>query len=707
MLLRSRGLFERLAGTWLPAAKFFLVGASGILVNTLAMALAVDAGGVHYLVAAALATQASTVWNFVWTDRWVFAERRGQGGTAGRFARFWSVNNAALVLRWPMLWLLTGALGIHYLVGNLITLVVVFVARYAISAGWIWQSAAGMLGRWDQLNRYGDGEPLSVPPAVDDPRSRSAGIRDVLGFRSVRWIPLALILVVAAFLRLYAIGSVGFNSDEAVYAGQGAAMVGEQPYVEFFSLFRAHPLLLQVLLGSLFRVFAVSDVLARVFVAGVFGVGAVVLTYLLAARAYSRRVALVAAALLATMPYHVIVTRQVLVDVPMAFFILLTMYLLKRGVDSGRQEWFVAAAASASLATLAKEVAVLLVIAAAVYLVWSRSLRWVHRRTMLAGAVVYLVGISPFVVSRAMFSTGSGSSLAVFIWQFGRAPNHNPDYFGRILLQYWGWGLVGLALWGLWVMVRRRENGDMLHLSVLLVFLAFFQLWPTKLFFYLVAVAPLLAVAAALGIEEMAAALGPVGTRLVRTARRSDVVVAIVLGAVAFSAMFAFVAIRPALAQIPGAGDFDIEVQSFAGGREAGLWIRDNTPEGTRFLTIGPSIGNIVRFYGYRDSFGLSVSADPTKRNPAYIPVTNPDLAIRSMDVQYLIWDAYSADRSVFYDKRLRGYVEKYQGVAVYSAYVIDGVLGQGDGTVPDGATPRIIVYNVAGGNPLGGDGSK
>jgi len=45
MLLRSRGLFERLAGTWLPAAKFFLVGASGILVNTLAMALAVDAGG--------------------------------------------------------------------------------------------------------------------------------------------------------------------------------------------------------------------------------------------------------------------------------------------------------------------------------------------------------------------------------------------------------------------------------------------------------------------------------------------------------------------------------------------------------------------------------------------------------------------------------------------------------------------------------------
>jgi len=81
------------------------------------------------------------------------------------------------------------------------------------------------------------------------------------------------------------------------------------------------------------------------------------------------------------------------------------------------------------------------------------------------------------------------------------------------------------------------------------------------------------------------------------------------------------------------------------GTREFAQWANENTPGRSRFLTMGPSLGNILRFYGYRDSVALSVSQDPARRNPAYVPVPNPDLAIRQMAVQYLVWDAYTADR--------------------------------------------------------------
>ena len=47
---------------------------------------------------------------------------------------------------------------------------------------------------------------------------------------------------------------------------------------------------------------------------------------------YGRRAGLVAALLLALMPYHVIVTRQVLLDGPMTMFATLTLLLVVRFV---------------------------------------------------------------------------------------------------------------------------------------------------------------------------------------------------------------------------------------------------------------------------------------------------------------------------------------------------------------------------------------
>jgi putative flippase GtrA len=120
--------------------RFATVGASGIAINQLLLWLWVGGSGRHYLVGAVVATQGSTTWNFLLTERWVFPSR----GRRRRWSRCWlflAMNNAALLLRVPLLALLTSGLGLHYLASNFLTLVGLFLLRFVVSDRLIWKPA--------------------------------------------------------------------------------------------------------------------------------------------------------------------------------------------------------------------------------------------------------------------------------------------------------------------------------------------------------------------------------------------------------------------------------------------------------------------------------------------------------------------------------------------------------------------------------------
>jgi hypothetical protein len=78
-------------------------------------------------------------------------------------------------------------------------------------------------------------------------------------------------------------------------------------------------------------------------------------------------------------------------------------------------------------------------------------------------------------------------------------------------------------------------------------------------------------------------------------------------------------------------------------------------------------MANIIQFYGHRKAYGLSVSPNPLHRNPSYEPVINPDSQIRNGEVQYLVYDAFSAARSATFANTLHKYVEKYGGREVHA----------------------------------------
>ncbi len=114
------------------ALGFGAVGASGIAVNSAAMWLLVDPArlGLNYLVAAILATQVSTTWNFWLTDAVVYRGPKGLSAVR-RYLTFSAASNLMLLVRVPLLALLVSSLGMHYLMANLVTLAVSFLARFA------------------------------------------------------------------------------------------------------------------------------------------------------------------------------------------------------------------------------------------------------------------------------------------------------------------------------------------------------------------------------------------------------------------------------------------------------------------------------------------------------------------------------------------------------------------------------------------------
>ena len=138
---------------------------------------------------------------------------------------------------------------------------------------------------------------------------------------------LAIVFGLVVGMRTVHLNAIGYNSDEAVYAGQGAAIAQSPILTDIFPIFRAHPLLFQFTLALFFKAFGAVDWLGRLVSVGV-GIVTVYLIYRLARRLYGPTAGLIAALFMALMPYHVVVTRQVLLDGPMALFSTLTLYLL-------------------------------------------------------------------------------------------------------------------------------------------------------------------------------------------------------------------------------------------------------------------------------------------------------------------------------------------------------------------------------------------
>src|SRR5215208_2034543 len=491
-------------------------------------------------------------------------------------------------------------------------------------------------------------------------------------------IGIIIVVTVAVGLRVWGINQIGYNTDEAVYAGQAAAIAKDPTLKEIFPIFRAHPLLFQFLLALVFN-FGVSDIAVRLLAVAI-SLATVYLVYRVGTILYGQKPGLLAGLFLALMPYHVVVSRQVLLDGPMVFCSTLVIYFLARFAMTERPAWLYLTGVGLGLTFLAKETGFIFLGAIYAFLAISHEIR-IRIKDMVLSTIFLALMIAPFPLS-LILAGGTRSGQSYLVWQLFRRPNHPWDFYLTTVPVAIGLLVVVAALLGLWFLRKEGSWRERLLLCWIIVPTVFFQIWPTKGFQYLLPIAPPIAILAGRAIarwwpEDLSFGVLRISRGFIKT---------MTVGVIALSLLLSSIQlITPATS-----GTFVAGTGGVPGGREAGQWIDTNIPPGVTLMTIGPSMANILQFYGHRRAYGLSVSPNPLRRNPSYPPILNPDLQIRNGEIQYVVWDSYSAERSSFFSDSLLRFAKRYHGRVIHTQSVR---VTLSDGTTVD--KPVIIVYEV------------
>jgi putative flippase GtrA len=114
-------------------AKFSAVGATGILVQAIALAVFLRIMGLHYLVATALAVEASVLHNFIWHRRWTWRDRE-QSRWLAMLVRF-NLTSGMLSLAGNLLlmFVLVGGMKLNAIIANLITIAICSLINFTLA----------------------------------------------------------------------------------------------------------------------------------------------------------------------------------------------------------------------------------------------------------------------------------------------------------------------------------------------------------------------------------------------------------------------------------------------------------------------------------------------------------------------------------------------------------------------------------------------
>lgn len=426
--------------------------------------------------------------------------------------------------------------------------------------------------------------------------------------------PAALLLVLglAAARRLTGLADLGVTGDEAVYLAQGLGT--DDPG---WAGVRAHPPLLGMVLGLVPDGISDEAVLRGVVVAT--GLAAVVAAAFLARQVAGWAAGLVAAVVLASMPYHADVTRLVLVDVPMATCAAGALVLLVRATgDVPRPRLVEVAGALLGVATLFKETAVLTLVA--VVLARAVGALEVDRRTGVRALAWYGGTVALYPVWLVVVG-GMDAAVAYARWQLVRGPSGGLAYLDTVLPRM-GWGVLLAAVVGsAVVVVTGRRHGVLLVLAVV-VPVAFYAGWPVRGYPYLLAVAAPLAALAGVGVAGLAS--------LVRSRARGSRLPLTAFWAVA------------ALAAGPAATSAEPPPVAGANGvpavRETAAWLaQDPVP----VVTASTWVADVLRHYTRGGTvWTLSTATAQSAANPAHPRNWTATVPAGRVAV---VWDAWSA----------------------------------------------------------------
>jgi 4-amino-4-deoxy-L-arabinose transferase-like glycosyltransferase len=473
--------------------------------------------------------------------------------------------------------------------------------------------------------------------------------------RKSKWEILAVIIIIAlAFiLRIWDLGSIGFNGDESIYSGQAASLLNEEEFLKNFGLFRAHPLLLQSMVSIVFAIFGIHDTVARL-VPVIFGTLTIFVTYLVGKELFHRNVGLASSFVLALLPFHIFFSRQVLPDVPLSFFVTIFLYFITKYKITGNGIYCYWTGVSCGLCFISKEVGIITVIIFVAYTLITHTLKLRKLIIFLSG---FISGAFPYFL---LMLTREDAMNAFFLYgtfQLHREATPLSLQYPSILInEAFGYVLPILCIISVLLILREsRKNSSkqyidqiiLLGLTIGIIFF-FYQVLPSKGDRFMITLVPPTVI---LGCAFLV-------SNSVKHWRVRKLLYIGIIPLILLSNNFLLSKVLPV---------DDLKISDNLGTpwrKEAALWIKDNISQDSGILTSETRLSNIIRFYSNHDVYSIEINP-----NPSYTQVNNPTLLILNKNVTVIVEDLdpkFSQNPQTF---ELRGYLDQFNTRLVFTAF--------------------------------------
>lgn len=460
-------------------------------------------------------------------------------------------------------------------------------------------------------------------------------------------------MVVAIFLRSWDLGWNGFNGDESIYSGQAASLLGERDFLKDFAVFRAHPLFLQSLVSAFFALFGIHDTVARL-VPVIFGSLTVFITYLLAKELFNRNVALISSLVLALLPFHIVFSRQVLLDVPLSFFVIVFLYFMYKYRITQENIYSYLTGVACGFCFISKEVGLITLPIFITYSVLTRTLKLSKLGVFLSGVISGAIPFFLLLLTRHDFV----NSLYLYgEFQASREATIFSIRYSSILLnEALGYVLFILIVISVILLFRElkinksrkfRDQTILLVLSLGVIFI-FYQLLPSKGDRFMITLVP---IGVILGCSFF------VWNSLPRSRLHRLLYLSIIPLIILSNNFF--------LSNVLPIEDLKIsDNQGTPWNREVAIWIKNNTPSDYTVLTADRKLGNIIGFYSHRDVY--TVQLNP---NPSYLQVQNSALLLLNKNVTIIVEDLDPQLNRSSLTVELRKYIDLFKPELVYTAF--------------------------------------